>query len=259
MRRRIARIAQALGIGARRRARAACRCRSASSPASRHARGPAMISSENGLLLATVLLNVQDRDVGGFVEEARTAVARAVTLPAGYYVEWSGRWENQARARQRLQLVLPIVLVVIFVLLYFTYGSLVEAAHVLLAVPFALTGGIYLLWAARLQLLGRGLGRLHRAVRHGRPDGRGDGHLPRGGGRAKASGARRPADAREPSRCRGGGGAAAAAAEGDDGLDGRRRPAADHVEHQRRRRGDEAAGRARFWAAWCRRSSTSWS
>jgi Cu(I)/Ag(I) efflux system membrane protein CusA/SilA len=111
------------------------------------ARGPAMISSENGLLLATVLLNVQDRDVGGFVEEARTAVAGAVSLPAGYYVEWSGRWENQARARQRLQLVLPVVLVVIFVLLYFTYGSLVEAAHVLLAVPFALTGGIYLLWA----------------------------------------------------------------------------------------------------------------
>jgi Cu(I)/Ag(I) efflux system membrane protein CusA/SilA len=111
------------------------------------ARGPAMISSENGLLLATVLLNVQDRDVGGFVEEARLAVARQVALPAGCYVEWSGRWENQARARQRLQMVVPIVLVVIFVLLYFTYGSLVEAAHVLLAVPFALTGGIYLLWA----------------------------------------------------------------------------------------------------------------
>jgi len=111
------------------------------------ARGPAMISSENGLLLATVLLNVEDRDVGGFVEEARAAVAAAVRLPAGYYIEWSGRWENQARARQRLQLVLPVVLVVIFVLLYFTYGSLVEAAHVLLAVPFALTGGIYLVWA----------------------------------------------------------------------------------------------------------------
>jgi len=109
--------------------------------------GPAMISSENGLLLATVLLNVEDRDVGGFVEEARAAVAAAVRLPAGYYIEWSGRWENQARARQRLQLVLPVVLVVIFVLLYFTYGSLVEAAHVLLAVPFALTGGIYLVWA----------------------------------------------------------------------------------------------------------------
>ena len=111
-----------------------------------HARGPAMISSENGLLLATVLLNVQGRDVGGFVEDARVAVARAVTLPAGYYVDWSGRWENQERARQRLQIVLPIVLLIIFTLLYFTYHSVAEAAHVLLAVPFALTGGVYLLW-----------------------------------------------------------------------------------------------------------------
>jgi Cu(I)/Ag(I) efflux system membrane protein CusA/SilA len=111
-----------------------------------HARGPAMISSENGLLLATVLLNVQGRDVGGFVEEARATVARMVTLPAGYYIGWSGRWENQERARDRLQIVIPIVLVIIFILLYFTYGSAVEAAHVLLAVPFALTGGVYLLW-----------------------------------------------------------------------------------------------------------------
>ena len=70
-----------------------------------HARGPAMISSENGLLLATVLLNVQGRDVGGFVDEARAAVASGVALPAGYYLEWSGRWENQEHARQRLQLV----------------------------------------------------------------------------------------------------------------------------------------------------------
>ena len=105
-----------------------------------------MISSENGLLLATVLLNVQGRDVGGFVEEARATVARDVALPAGYYIGWSGRWENQERARARLQIVLPIVLLVIFVLLYFTYHSALEAAHVLLAVPFALTGGVYLLW-----------------------------------------------------------------------------------------------------------------
>src|SRR6187455_401869 len=111
-----------------------------------HARGPAMISSENGLLLATVLLNVQGRDVGGFVQEARATVARDVTLPAGYYIGWSGRWENQQRARARLQIVLPMVLLVIFVLLYFTYHSALEAAHVLLAVPFALTGGVYLLW-----------------------------------------------------------------------------------------------------------------
>jgi Cu(I)/Ag(I) efflux system membrane protein CusA/SilA len=111
-----------------------------------HVRGPAMISSENGLLLATVLLNVQGRDVGGFVEEARARVAREVSLPAGYYLGWSGRWENQQHARERLQLVLPIVLLVIFVMLYFTYHSVAEAAHVLLAVPFALTGGVYLLW-----------------------------------------------------------------------------------------------------------------
>ena len=112
----------------------------------KHARGPAMISSENGLLLATVLLNVQGRDVGGFVQEARQTVAREVSLPAGYYVEWSGRWQNQEHARQRLQVVLPVVLLIIFVLLYFTYHSAIEAAHVLLAVPFALTGGVYLLW-----------------------------------------------------------------------------------------------------------------
>ena len=105
-----------------------------------------MISSENGLLIATVLMNVQGRDVGSFVEEARQTVAREVSLPAGYYVGWSGRWENQEHARQRLQVVLPIVLVIIFVLLYFTYHSVLEAAHVLLAVPFALTGGVYLLW-----------------------------------------------------------------------------------------------------------------
>jgi Cu(I)/Ag(I) efflux system membrane protein CusA/SilA len=111
-----------------------------------HARGPAMISSENGLLLATVLLNVQGRDPGGFVNDARAAVTRQIRLPAGYYVSWSGRWENQERARARLQVVLPVVLLVIFVLLYFTYHSALEAAHVLLAVPFALTGGLYLVW-----------------------------------------------------------------------------------------------------------------
>jgi Cu(I)/Ag(I) efflux system membrane protein CusA/SilA len=110
------------------------------------ARGPAMISSENGLLLATVLLNVQNRDVGGFVEEAKAAVASGVSLPPGYFLDWSGRYENQIRARQRLQVVVPIALLVIFVLLYFTYHSALEAAHVLLTVPFALTGGVYLLW-----------------------------------------------------------------------------------------------------------------
>jgi Cu(I)/Ag(I) efflux system membrane protein CusA/SilA len=110
------------------------------------ARGPAMISSENGLLLATVLMNVQGRDLGGFVNDAKTAVASRVALPPGYFIGWSGRYENQVRARQRLQIVIPVALFVIFLLLYFTYHSALEAAHVLLTVPFALTGGVYLLW-----------------------------------------------------------------------------------------------------------------
>lgn len=109
-------------------------------------RGPAMISSENGLLVATVLLNVRGRDIGSFIAEARRVVADRVHLPAGYYLAWSGRYENQEHARARLMLVLPMAVLVIFVILYFTYHSAVEAAHVLLAVPFALTGGVYLLW-----------------------------------------------------------------------------------------------------------------
>ncbi|HEX8723706.1 MAG TPA: CusA/CzcA family heavy metal efflux RND transporter [Pyrinomonadaceae bacterium] len=111
------------------------------------AEGPTMISSENGLLRGTVLLNVRGRDVGGFVDEAKEAVNRQVRMPAGYYAQWSGQYENQQRARDRLLIVVPVVLVIIFGLLYVTYGSAVEAAHVLLAVPFALTGGVYLLWA----------------------------------------------------------------------------------------------------------------
>ena len=109
--------------------------------------GATMISSENGLLRGTVLLNVRGRDVGSFVEEAKAAIAKQVQLPAGYYLSWSGQYENQERARQRLMLVVPIVLIVIFGLLYLTYHSAIEAAHVVMAVPFALTGGIYLLWA----------------------------------------------------------------------------------------------------------------
>jgi copper/silver efflux system protein len=107
--------------------------------------GPAMISSENGLLRGSVLLNVRGRDVGSFVEQAQRAVAREVKLPSGYYVEWSGQYENQLSARHRLMLVIPAVLIIMSVLLYKIYDSLKEALHVMLAVPFALTGGIFLL------------------------------------------------------------------------------------------------------------------
>lgn len=109
--------------------------------------GPAMISSENGLLRGTVLMNVRGRDVGGFVEEAKRIVAEKVKMPGGYYVEWSGQYENQLRAKRRLQIVIPIVFFIIFVLLYITYRSFKEALHVILAVPFALTGGVFLLKA----------------------------------------------------------------------------------------------------------------
>jgi len=92
-----------------------------------------------------VLMNVRGRDIGGFVEEAKRVVAQRVVMPPGYYVEWSGQYENQIRAKQRLQIVIPVVLVIIFVMLYMTYHSAKEALHVLLAVPFALSGGVFLL------------------------------------------------------------------------------------------------------------------
>jgi Cu(I)/Ag(I) efflux system membrane protein CusA/SilA len=112
--------------------------------------GPSMINSENGLLRGSVLLNVRGRDVGGFVDQAQRAVAQQVKMPPGYYIEWSGQYENQISARKRLELVIPLVLLVIFVLLYRTYGSAKEAAHVLLAVPFALSGGVFLVKALGL-------------------------------------------------------------------------------------------------------------
>ncbi|HZF12367.1 MAG TPA: efflux RND transporter permease subunit, partial [Thermoanaerobaculia bacterium] len=109
--------------------------------------GPSMISSENGLLRERIFLNVRGRDVGSFVEEAKRRVEREVRLPPGYYLEWSGQYENQIRARNRLLLVVPACFAIIFVLLWATYRSAKEAAHVILAIPFALTGGNLLLWA----------------------------------------------------------------------------------------------------------------
>jgi Cu(I)/Ag(I) efflux system membrane protein CusA/SilA len=108
--------------------------------------GPSMISSENGLLRERVFLNVRGRDVGSFVDQAKRVVESKVVLPAGYFVGWSGQYEHQIRARNRLALVVPLCFAIIFVLLYVTYHSAKEAAHVILAIPFALTGGNFLLW-----------------------------------------------------------------------------------------------------------------
>jgi Cu(I)/Ag(I) efflux system membrane protein CusA/SilA len=112
----------------------------------RQVSGPAMINSENGLLEVSVLLNARGRDPGSVIADAEKAIQRTVKLPSGYYYNWSGQFENEVRARKRLQIVMPVVIGVIYILLFLTYRSFLEAAHVLLAVPFALTGGLYLLW-----------------------------------------------------------------------------------------------------------------
>jgi len=116
------------------------------------ATGPAMINSENGLLQVSVLLSVRGRDIGGFVEDAKRIARQRINLPPGYYLGWSGQHENQEHARKRLQIVLPIVLAVIYILLFLTYRSFAEAAHVLMAVPFALTGGVYLLYLLKFNM-----------------------------------------------------------------------------------------------------------
>jgi Cu(I)/Ag(I) efflux system membrane protein CusA/SilA len=106
--------------------------------------GPSEIASENGRLRLFVQANVQDRDLGGFVREVKERVAREVPLESGVTIEYSGQYENQLRAQRTLLLIVPSVLVIIFLLLYLIYHSAKEAAHVILAVPFALTGGVFL-------------------------------------------------------------------------------------------------------------------
>jgi Cu(I)/Ag(I) efflux system membrane protein CusA/SilA len=106
--------------------------------------GAPEINSEGGLLRSIVFLNVRGRDMGGFVGEAKTVLEKQLKLPPGYYVAWSGQWENQIRAKKRLQMLVPAGILIIFILLYFTFHSALEASMVMLSVPFALVGGVYL-------------------------------------------------------------------------------------------------------------------
>jgi Cu(I)/Ag(I) efflux system membrane protein CusA/SilA len=108
--------------------------------------GPAMIKSENGMLRNYVQLNVRDRDVVGFVEEAQRVVAQKVKLPQGMYLAWSGQFENQVRAGKTMLVVFPAVILVIFVILFLTYNDLIDALLMMKAVPEAMVGGIFLLW-----------------------------------------------------------------------------------------------------------------
>ena len=109
--------------------------------------GPSEIDSENGRLRVFVQANVQGRDLSGFVKEARERIAREIRLEPGMTIEWAGQYENQLRAQRSLQVIIPTVLAIIFLLLYIVYHSAKEAAHVILAVPFALTGGVFLQYA----------------------------------------------------------------------------------------------------------------
>lgn len=114
--------------------------------------GPAQISREHASRRIVIEANVVGRDLVGAVEEAQTAVARQVQLPPGYYVTWGGQFENQQKAMARLAVVGPLVVGLIFLLLYFTFGNLRQAALILLAIPFAMVGGLLALWLGGLYL-----------------------------------------------------------------------------------------------------------
>lgn len=108
--------------------------------------GPPMISSENGQLRAIVYMNVRGRDMGSTMEDAKTAIAQKLNLPAGYSYTWSGQYEHKVRAQQTLMYIMPIVFLIIFLLLYFTFKDYLEAFVVMLSVPFALIGGVYMIY-----------------------------------------------------------------------------------------------------------------
>lgn len=104
--------------------------------------GPSVIKSENGMLRSYVQLNVRDRDIVGFVEEAQRVVAQQVKLPTGFFIEWSGQFEHQVRAKKTLQIIFPMVILLIFVILFMTFNDFRDALLIILAVPGALVGGV---------------------------------------------------------------------------------------------------------------------
>lgn len=117
--------------------------------------GPPMISSENALLRGTVLFNVRERDLGGTVEEAKASLEKMIgKMPKGYFIEWSGQYENLIRSQKTLKLILPIVLLIIFMCMYFAFHSAREAFFSLISIPFALIGGAFMIyfWGVNLSV-----------------------------------------------------------------------------------------------------------
>jgi Cu(I)/Ag(I) efflux system membrane protein CusA/SilA len=110
------------------------------------AQGPSSIRTENAQLAAYIFVDLRDRDLGGYVADAQKAVASRVKFPPGYYVTWSGQFEYLERAKARLQVVVPITVLLIFLLLYLNFRRVTETLIVMLSVPFALVGGLWLMW-----------------------------------------------------------------------------------------------------------------
>src|SRR4029453_8016023 len=110
------------------------------------ARGPTSIRTENGQLAAYVYVDIRDRDIGGYVADAKHALNASVQFPPGAYVMWSGQFEYLERAAARLKIVVPVPLAIIFLLLYLNFRSLTETLIVMLSLPFALVGGLWLMW-----------------------------------------------------------------------------------------------------------------
>lgn len=108
--------------------------------------GPPVIRTENALLSAYIFVDIRDRDIGGYVREARKAVADNIAFPPGMYATWSGQFEYLERAIDKLTIVVPLTLGIIFALLYLNFRRVTETLIVMLSVPFALVGGIWLLW-----------------------------------------------------------------------------------------------------------------
>ena len=109
-------------------------------------RGSPLIKSENAYLNNIVYVDVRGRDIGSYVDDARDLLNEQLQLPVGYRLEWSGQFEAMERANRSLRVVVPITLAIIFLLLYFNFGSATEAGIVMLSLPFALVGGIWLMW-----------------------------------------------------------------------------------------------------------------
>ncbi|TNC99461.1 MAG: Cu(I)/Ag(I) efflux system membrane protein CusA, partial [Gallionellaceae bacterium] len=109
-------------------------------------KGAPSIRTENALLSAYIYVDIRERDIGSYVDEARKAVAEQVTFPPGYYATWSGQFEYMERATAKMKVVIPITLLLIFLLLYLNFKRVTESLVVMLSVPFALVGGIWFLW-----------------------------------------------------------------------------------------------------------------